>query len=222
MHKWSMHKPGSVTWINNNDTHPLRKIFASYVIKNNLSSVIEIGPGELVEYSMIKKDNPDIKYTIVDLSISFMHFCKENYPEVSRIYAIADEPNVLWDEIKEKHDIVYCCSVLEHLYDVRNFVENMKKSANEFYFAMFKWSEQGGISPHLVEGKRYYSTCRNINMLLELISEYGNIEETFIVQKRDGEKIDFDEYRQYKKYFAGKKKCHRTGDYLVIKGKFNK
>ena len=52
--KWNNHKIGEIPWTNKHREHLHRHLFVQYVV-DTCDSVLEIGPGEMVEYSHIKK-----------------------------------------------------------------------------------------------------------------------------------------------------------------------
>jgi len=206
--KWNNYEIGKVAFINARREHPHRDIFVKYVIENH-DSVVEIGAGELIEYQSIIKEKP-IKYTIVDVSDTFCDYA-EKFPDV-KIEKIAMEKAK--DKV-EKHDIVYAASVLEHTSDIYSTLDSLMSMAGEFHFVMFKWSYSGGLDSRYHKKRKYWTTIFNINNLLSEIRKRGTIDYLNLCTK-DGKVIDFKEYSK------GKKGNHRTGDYLIIRGKTSK
>jgi len=203
--KWNYHKIGQTSFVNHNRNHPHRNLFVDWVI-NNASSVIEIGPGELIEYQDIRKQK-DIEYTIVDVSDVYVDYCSKHFPEIKIIQSSIEDLKT-----RLRFDVVYAASLLEHMRDIKLALRNMIKLADRFHFVMFKWSYEGNLQSYYKKKKKYWSTKFNIWKLLDEISKLGNIESTQLVC-RNGNIRDFEEYSQ------GKVGEHRTGDYLVIRGK---
>ena len=54
--KWNKHKTGNVEWIKKHKDHPHRNRFIDYAIANDsITSILEIGGGELMEAKKIIK-----------------------------------------------------------------------------------------------------------------------------------------------------------------------
>ena len=71
--KWDQHDVGDVEWIRKHKTHPHRNHFIDYAIANDsITSILEIGGGELMEAKVIIKKNDNIRYTVADVSSSFL------------------------------------------------------------------------------------------------------------------------------------------------------
>ena len=92
----------------------------------------------------------------------------------------------------------------------------MSRVSNRFYFNMFKWKMiSGDLKSRYKSKKKYYSTAFNIDMLLDLINEYGNIEQ-LVVCPPDGEEMDFNKYRELNKDVD----INRNRKYLSIIGEW--
>ena len=207
--KWDRYKIGSVSWINARRTHPHRKIFVDSVDSMNINSVLEVGAGELIEYQQIKENNPDIVYTVVDVSDVFLGHCKSTFPEVHTFKMPMEEISV---DVVGRHDMVYVASILEHSKDVSIAVSNLMSVGNHFRFVLFKWNYEGNLVPKYQKRKKYWSSEFNIRMLLDKISKYGTIEGCDVA-KAGGGIVNFE------KYSSGRSGICRTGDYLMISGK---
>ena len=202
--RWSQFKIGKVNWIENNRAHPHRNIFEDYVIKS-CNSVIEVGPGELIEYgNIIKKKKID--YTIVDISDSFLKNCQEKYPNVRIIKASMEKFTV-----EKRADVIYAASVLEHSPDLLVTLQNMMKSARNFHFVMFKWKDNGDSISAYHKKKQYWSTSFGLNAITSEIEQHGNIEYMKLVYKQSGKIENY-------QINADSTNVHRTGDYLIIHG----
>ena len=74
---------GDISFINSRRNHPHRQLFVNWIIKSpHIKSILEVGPGEMIEYQRIVKKKPDIKYSIADVSLLFINNWKQTYPEV--------------------------------------------------------------------------------------------------------------------------------------------
>jgi ubiquinone/menaquinone biosynthesis C-methylase UbiE len=211
--KWDKVKIGNVKFINSRKDHSCRNEFVEYIIDNNITLILEVGPGELIEGKTLLDKNPDISYSIMDVSDTFLNYCK-SIPNISAYKGdMIDAPFT-----DKQFDLVYMSSVLEHSPDIKATIKEMSRISNEFYFTMFKWSEkEGGLESIYRHKKKYYSTPFNIDMLIELISEYGKIEDIFISSLNgDNSHLDFEEYRDGRDIEG----LHRTGDYLTMRGKW--
>ena len=209
--KWNKYTIGKVPFINHNYDHPHRQAFVDYVLNNDINSVIEIGPGELLEYQSINQVK-HINYAVVDISDVFLHNCQQSCPEITTIKTSMEELTL---DPMIHYDVLYAASVLEHTKNIKVALENIMKVARSFYFVMFKWRYDGNsdLVSNYNKKKKYWTTLFNIWALLEEIKKHGEIEHINMIMKQSGEVVDFEEYSQ------DKTSIHRTGDYLIIQGK---
>lgn len=211
--KWNEYKIGKIEWIDINKNHPCRKKFIEYVINNNINSIIEIGSGELIEGRTLKEKNSDISYSVMDISDTFLDYCESIDGINAHSGDMIDPP---FDN--KQFDLVYMSSVLEHSPDIIKTIKEVSRISNKFYFNMFKWADgDKGLNSKYYSVQKYYSSYFNIDMLIELISKYGKIEDMFISYRDDNSKYtDFKEYRKTSEIVL-----HRTGNYLTIRGKWD-
>lgn len=207
----STYKIGDITFINNRRNHPHRLYFADWVVNNDsINSVLEAGPGEMIEYSLIKTGKPNIQYAIVDVSGMFIENCNNKYPEVSA-YRMPLERLDIFE--KGQFDCVYQCSVFEHSPDVKKAIKNFMHAGKEFHFVFFKWNYEGDLTPHYVKKKKICSSCFNIWQIMDEIEKYGDIEYANVCMNNTGEIVPFD------KFSKGLSGTHRSGNYLMVHGK---
>jgi ubiquinone/menaquinone biosynthesis C-methylase UbiE len=118
--------------------------------------------------------------------------------------------------LKDKSiDLIYCSSVIEHSPDIQKTISEMSRVSSQFYITMFKWRmNNGDLMSYYNPEKHYYSTCFNIDMLLNLVTQYGEIKKLVVHGIEEGEE-DFNKYR----YTLNKNiDRHRNGKYLSISG----
>ena len=202
---------GKIGFINARRAHPCRKAFADWVENSNgIKSILEAGPGEMIEYSLLKKKGLDIDYSIVDVSGLFIDNCKEKYPEVKTYRMPLEKINGIK---KKQFDCVYQCSVFEHSSDIKSAIKNFMNLGKNFHFTFFKWSYSGGLKENYNKAKDVYSSYFNIYKIFEEICKYGEIESKQVCMNKTKELVDFDEFSK------GKSGKWRSGDYLMVKGK---
>lgn len=216
---WNNYKIGKVRFIKGTKNHPVRKFISDKIINDkSISSVIEIGPGELLEYQNIIEKR-SVKYSVVDVSDTFLDNCKNKFPEINRFKSsmeLLDSQNI------ETHDLVFLVSVLEHSSDIALSIKNTMKLSKEFCFVMFKWKYDSGISSLLSKKKstkyknkfRYWSSYFGIYDLIDIIEQYGHINNSVVVKKEGG----IEEFSVYSEGLTGN---HRNGNYLVLSGTCN-
>lgn len=200
--KWSNYTIGKIQFVNATYEHPHRNVFVKWAI-DHADSVIEVGPGELIEYESIKKQKR-IRYTIVDVSDLFIKNCRSKFPEIEVVRTPVEDL-----DLDIEFDIVYAASLLEHLRDIRVGIKRLIGAAKNFHFVMFKWSYSGDLESHY--GKGYWSSSFNISLLLDEIEKFGTTEYKRVACK-NGDMVDFEEYSK------GRTGSHRNGDYLMIHG----
>lgn len=211
--KWNNYKIGEIKFINVRKNHPHRKIFVDYVIKH-CKTVLEIGPGEMIEYQMISKQK-SIKYSIIDVSDVFLKNCREKYPDVKTTKC----PIELL-KTHNKFDVVYACDVLEHTFNIKIAIKNIMLSANNFHMVMFKWSYvKSSMMPNwrISNNAKYWTTCYNIWKILKEFGRYGKIEYVKVCLEKTGEFIDLDDFAKFSMNRG--ELTHRGGDRLIIHGK---
>ena len=63
------YKVGKIDFIRKTKTHPQRSAFVNWVKDvKEIKSILEVGPGEMVEYQMLRKLRPSIDYSIADVA----------------------------------------------------------------------------------------------------------------------------------------------------------
>jgi len=201
---WDKYKAGETKFIEVNRDHPRRRFFAEYVLNQEIESVLEIGPGEMIEYQMIRERKPDIDYTVVDVSQGFIDNCKEQYPNVTAIHADVNRLNIDRD-----FDIIHVASVLEHMKNVSGVIGRLIKAAKRFHISMFKWKYAGRSKSTYINN--HWSSTYNINDIFQMISKYGEIEDAIMIS-RDGN------LRDLRKYARGRTNYQRDGRHAVIMG----
>lgn len=210
--KWNKYEIGKIPWVNSRKDHLSKHKYVEYILNQNIDNILEVGGGEVLEAQEIRKIKPDINYTILDVSDTFLKNAKEKGFNV-----IKGEMNKTNFE-NNKFELVYFCSVLEHSPDLESTFKELKRISKFFYFTMFKWKfKSGGLKSHFHKKRKFFTTEFNINKLIKLIENYGDIRQLFICTL-DNKVIDY--YQYIKKY--KKLDVHRNGNFLSIIGKFRK
>ena len=207
----SRYKIGEINFINDRRTHPCRKFFADWVINTpEIKSILEAGPGEMVEYNLIVAEKPDINYSIMDVADIFLDNCKQNYPSVSTYRMPLERINKFK---KQQFDCVFQTAVFEHSPDVTKAIKNFIYAGNIFHFVFFQWSYGGDLESIFFSEKKFYSSRFNMRLIMREIEKYGNIEYANVCMNETGDIIPFDEFSK------GKRGYWRSGDWLMIHGK---
>jgi len=211
--KWNKYKIGEVEWINNRKEHPARKIFIDYVEKDeSIQSIIEVGGGELVEATAIKKFREDLEYTAVDISDVFLGYCNS----LNKFNCVRGDMCELPFEDKS-FDLFFVSSVLEHSPNVAKTISEAARVSDRFVLTLFKWRMiSGGLESNYHTKKKYYTTLFNIDAIIDSIESVGGKFECKLMSSPDGDVSDFDEYR--KSYSEDK---HRNGSYLTLIGEWS-
>ena len=206
------YKIGEIAFINSRRNHPHRAFFIDWVVKSpHIKSILEVGPGEMIEYERIAKKRPDIKYSIADVSLMFINNCKQKYHTVDT-YQIPLER--LEEFEKQQFDCIYQASVFEHAADITKAIKNCIYVAKEFHFVFFKWSWTGGLKAKFYPTKNLYSSNFNIWKVIDEIKKYGVIEYTNVCMNKTGKLIKLSDFSRGKG-----KGNHRSGNYLMIHGR---
>lgn len=208
--KWNNYKIGDIHFINETRAHLSRVKFIDYISLKNYNTILEVGAGEAIEAQEIRLLNPDISYTIVDVSDVFL----KNVRELGFNAIKAEMTNTGLDD--KSFDLVYGSSILEHSPDIKRTIKELSRVSNHFYFTMFKWRfKTGNLESSYSSKMKCYSSKFNINDLFMLICEYGEINDLFVCTKSN----EVVEYYQYLKQI-GDIDRHRNGNYLSIVGKW--
>lgn len=208
--KWSNYKIGKTGWINKRSTHPSRELFMSHVLRlaklsDRKLSVLEIGPGECFEAKRLKDV---VDYTVCDISKPFLDNAKKcGFNTINS--DIMDLPK----HINKKYDIVYCCCVLEHVPDLIQAINNIKKAGHTYFITMFRWNYGGNTKSHFHKevGRSYYTSTFDINKIFVF---FGIVFEKTIC-KNDHSILN---YKDYVKTINKHDPEHRTGNWLSFWG----
>ena len=213
------YKVGKIDFIKSTKDYPQRKFFADWVINNeNIKSVLEIGPGEMLEYQMIRQEKPSVKYAISDVANIFIKNCKKKYPEVKTYNLPLEE----LDKIEERFDCVYQSCVFEHAVDVQKAIENSIKLGKEFHFVFFKWRwRKGKLRSRYYKNKGFHSTCFNIQKIIQEIEKHGTIDYTKVISKKNGKHFTMKQFLDMKIRTKGFRDKQRDGNWLAIHGRRN-
>ena len=237
--KWNKHKSGETPWVNRRMDHAHRSVFIDHVLSDSIASVIEVGPGEMVEYSKIREQK-NLSYHIVDVSSSFIDDAQRRFPEIRATKIPMEEMNEVHFDI-DPFDIAYVASVLEHSYDIKKAIKNILSISKKFHFVFFRWTFLDDLTPFFKikktkdkkKSKKYYSSYFNIFMILDYIRELGTIHYADVISTSGEMRMSFTEYyekqkREDFKYinpkdFLNKGKdnnhlYHRNGNYLMVHG----
>jgi len=210
--KWNDHEIGKVGFINATKDSVAKEMFVNFILDNNIKSVLEVGPGELIEYQKLIAKRP-IDYTIVDVSDVFLDNAKEKFPKILCIKSSMDELNYL----AKTFELTYCDSVLEHSPNIHLTLRGMIKASKYFYFTMFKWKYSGDNGRiwrrKTTTGNPYWSTIYNIYSIIKTIELYGKIK---IIQVYHAESQSLMSFDKYKESLNSDKSTR--GDRLIIIG----
>lgn len=204
------YKVGEIQFIKKSSHNPQRKFFVDWVCRcEDIKSILEVGPGEMIEYKMIHKRRPDVNYSIADVSKIFIENCRKKHPEVDTYRISLEELDILKDK---NFDCVYQSAVFEHSPDVRAAIKNCISIGKQFHFVFFKWRwKDGGLKSQFFKGKNFYSSSFNIWKIIEEIEKYGSIDYADVISKNGNIPIE-----QLFRKRKGKKQ--RDGRWLAIHG----
>lgn len=208
--KWNNYKIGDIEWINSRRDMLYRKKFIEYIKNSNISTILEIGPGEFIEGRVIIEEMPNIKYSVMDISNTFLEYCRS----IERLKCYEGEM-CKTPFLDKQFDVVYVSSVLEHSPYITKTINEFSRISKCFYFNMFKWNyKNGDLISIYIDKKKYFSTAFNIEMLLDLIKSMGIIDQCFVCN--DSMIDDFNTYIE-KNNHTGE---HRGNGYLSIVGRW--
>ena len=210
--KWNKYEIGNVPWVNSRKDHISRKTFINYIIKGNYKNILEIGAGEAIEAQEIIKRKPDINYTIMDVSDTFLDYVKS-----LGINGIKGEMHNTNFKNKE-FDLVYLAAVIEHSPNLLLTFKELRRISKEFFITMFKWRMKGKneLKSRFIPRRKFYSTVFKIDGIFDLIEKYGIINSKIISTKKE-RILDYDKYI---KKLTPDIDEHRNGNYVSIIGKF--
>ena len=182
----------------------------------DIQSILEIGPGEMIEYPTIKEIRP-IDYNVIEISKSFSKFISNTFPEVT----ILDTTVEKFVNPERDYDLVRVCDVFEHTSPVDVAIKNVVSSAKKFHITLFKWSAFDGDLVAEVKkdsaGVEYYSSCYPITLLINEILRYGNIETMGTIDSETGKYVSLGYMLDGKEHRSGELNSKR-GRRLVITG----
>jgi len=218
--KWNNYIINQAKFIEANRSDLFHQLYIDFVRKNpNIKSILEIGPGQLVEYPDIKKIRT-FNYTVVEISKPFIEFIKSKYPEITIVESSIED----YDHLNT-YDLVRVCDVIEHTFPVVTAIKKIICSAKRFHITMFKWHTGDGKLDSTIridsDGIEYYSTIFPITQILHEIEKYGTIESTSVVIKDDNTVVPFGEYWLDNNFSERPAQKSTRGHRLIITGTRN-
>ena len=218
--KWNNYVVGKANFINANRDCLFHKMWIDYMQAHpELESVLEIGPGEMVEYPEVRKLRK-LNYTVLEISNPFRENIISAYPEI-----LIRTPLPIEDPFHYccgDYDVVRVCDVLEHTYPVHDAIKNIVTSALRFHITMFKWATGGeNLGSSLRKdsnGSMYYSTIFPIRMIMAEIKKYGELQEAVVVIEETGEIIQFEDYWLEHEFNINAPQKSMRGNRIVMTG----
>ena len=128
--KWNNYEIGNVVWINARKEHLSKIKFVEYIVSSNYKNILEIGAGEVIEGQQIRKQRSDIKYTVLDVSDTFLR----NVRELGFIGVKGEMHNTGFKD--KEFDLVYLASVIEHSPDLEKTFRELQRISSSFYITM--------------------------------------------------------------------------------------
>jgi len=150
----------------------MRSVILSYIGDNN--SFLDLGSncGSFAEFMRITCS--EIKAYGCEINKYFIRECRRRYPDLNLI-----EEKLSNNNITGRFDFIYCCDILEHLWDVDEFLMAIKKNINTIGHIMV-------VTPNLdcIESKvrgaewwayivPHHAQIFNIKSLVALMNRHG-------------------------------------------------
>jgi len=166
----------------------LHKNFQSYLhSKNDVKTILEVGCGTGVYPIQQKNLFVEKKYTGLDFSKPNIEFCQKH----------SDFKFIQGDFIKmrleESYDLVYSHAVIDHVYDIDEFLRRIVKSCKKYAFVNAYRGFFPEIDDHVMNWRDddncYYNDL-SIKKSKKVLLECGLTEDEFKIKKQ--ENIDMD------------------------------
>ena len=193
--KWDHYTEKEIPFIEANRQALFHRLYIDFMIsRTDINSVLEVGPGQLVEYAEIKKLRP-LKYDVVEISTAFIKYCQKHYPEIGIVQSQIEQ----LPRLKYAYDLVRLCDVIEHTSPVQAAIKNIITCAKNFHITMFKWMS-GGPELHPSDirkdgkGHTYYSTKFPLKQIMKEIEKYGKIETATFIKEETNTLVEFTEF----------------------------
>lgn len=172
-------------WYNDihNQNTELHNNFVEYVqSKDDIKTILEIGCGTGV-YPIQHTDLFDNKeYTGIDFSKPNIEFCKKN----SSFEFI--QGDFLKMNMDKKYDLVYSHAVIDHIYDIDEFLQRIVKSCGKYAYV----NAYRGFFPDLNDHKMnwrdndgcYYNDL-SVKKIKKTLLDSGLLEDEFLIRKQE-------------------------------------
>jgi len=188
--KWNNYNSKNIKFIDVNKDRIFHQVYINFVKANpDIKSILEIGPGRLGEYPIIKQIRPII-YDVVEISKPFIQYCHEHYPEITIIESLIEQ--YIYTDYShhsfQEYDLVRLSDVIEHTSPVQAAIKNIITCAKKFHITMFKWVSTGnGLQSANIrkdsDGVKYYSTRYSLIDIINEINLYGQIESAIVIDE---------------------------------------
>lgn len=150
-------------------------------IKSDIKTVLEVGCGTGI-YPIKHKDMFDgLEYTGVDFSKTNIEYCKNN----SNFSFI--DGDFIKMEVNHQYDLVFSHAVVDHVYDIDQFLKNLIKSCKKYAYI----NSYRGFFPNLEkhemkwrdEDNCYYNNI-SVKQVEKILLECGLTKEEFVIREQ--------------------------------------
>ena len=174
-------------WYNgiHNQNNQLHDNFVKYLkSKDDLKTVLEIGCGTGVYPIQHANLFTNMGYTGIDFSQPNIEFCKKNSPFE---FIQAD---FLKMDINKKYDLVYSHAVIDHVYDIDEFLRRIVKLCGKYAYV----NAYRGFFPELNDHKMHwrdndhcYYNDLSITKTKQVLLDSGISENEFLIRKQENQ-----------------------------------
>ena len=177
-------------WYNkiHNSNYLVHQNFIEYIKeKTDVKTVLEIGCGTGIYPIQMKNLFAEMKYTGVDISQISIDYCKENSPHK---FICGDFIKM---DFREKFDLVYSHAVVDHVYDIDEFISKIIRSTKKYAYI----NSYRGYFPDLKKHKMrwdghdacYYNDLSIIQTRENLLKN-GLKEDEFVIRAQKSGQIE--------------------------------
>jgi len=159
-----------------NSCIPMHEDFIKYLKEFPINTILEIGCGTGYYPIKLKEIFAERKYTGIDISQTAIEYCKTQ----SNFEFICTD--FLKNNLNRKFDLVYSHAVIDHVYDIELFIENIVKlSRKNAYITSYR-----GYFPDLKKHKMNWNDSEG--------SYYNDISAKMVTQKLRDLGLEDDEF----------------------------
>jgi len=150
--------------------------------KSQIKTILEVGCGTGIYPVKNKEMFESFQYLGIDISKDAVDFCKKNSPYEFRC------GDIIKMDLEEKFDLVFSHAVIDHVYDIDNFLKSLVNATTKFAFVNSYRGYFPDIKKHKMkwrDDQACYFNDVSIIKIKQVLLDCNLTEDEFVIRPQD-------------------------------------